>query len=98
MELLHVPDSVRDKLNNANFGLSPELGDYRIISNGLKYRIEQYQEVGFWIFKNRRWILCEYLNGESCFLYEFDSVGEARKAIRALKINDIAKQRGWKPI
>lgn len=34
----------------------PNLGDVRLVTDGVWYRIERYREVGFWRWKRRVWI------------------------------------------
>ena len=68
---------------------------YRIVTNGLNYRI---QWLSITIFRKPKWIWIYRIHPEGSHIAEFDTKEEAENGLRRTKECAEAKERGYQPI
>jgi hypothetical protein len=71
------------------------MNNYRITSNGLKYRVEQHGRL--W-FNKTEWRPVPFSNGFCLYHKEYDSLSDAQDALNHIIEHDAAESRGWQPV
>jgi hypothetical protein len=73
--------------------------NYRIITNGITYRVEKLSNCGMLFWKNKKWVpLC---GGDSYMGYHIRDFPSKEHAIGAMKFcikEDLAKKYGWEEV
>ncbi|KKN77641.1 hypothetical protein LCGC14_0357660 [marine sediment metagenome] len=68
---------------------------YRIVSNGLKFRIQWWGKSYFW--QRKKWRFLWRDHPDCRMMAEFSSRDEANKVILTCRLRDEANKRGWEP-
>lgn len=68
---------------------------YRIVSNGLNFRIQWLKKT--WILRRLKWYWLKVYCGEGVFISEFSSKEKAQDAIKICVKKNKAKKQGYIP-
>jgi len=73
--------------------------NYRIITNGIKYRIEKHKVCGILWWKERKWIqLCVGNDDNVSHILDFHAKEDAIKTMDFCIKEDLAQIRGWEEV
>lgn len=73
------------------------MSKYRIVTNGLYYRVEELRTRGMLWFRRQSWEPCMFYH-DSSVPYDYHCLADAQIAIRIIKSEKTAKHVGWKVV
>ena len=74
-------------------------GQYRIITNGFRYRVQEKVIVGYFFWRHEKWeTLCGCSPSVGCEPLEFSTLEEAQKETEESIAKERAQLYGWQPV
>lgn len=78
---------------------------YRIVTNGLKFRVEAFRMCGFWLWKKEKWLPFKWLPFKEYYLFsggsrilEFMTLESAQRLMDEQIAKEEAEIRGWSEV